>query len=65
MKDLAQYIIDHPHNKNCYDRFWRLFEYAYQNDKSGQSPEEFAQACLDAYGGVLADALIDYIYNHK
>ena len=62
--NLLEYLNLYPHNTDTNDRFYKLFEIAYTLDTKGDSPEEFAQNCLDNYGGTLAGALVDYIYNN-
>ena len=64
MDDLATFMREHPHNTDCSDKFALLLLIAYRMDKEGLSLEEFVESCLGSYGGTVAEAMIEYIYNH-
>ena len=61
--DVAQLMIDCPHNSDTTDRFNTLLELCYHMDKRGLSLDEFVDRCLNSYGGTVAGALVDYLYN--
>ena len=63
MQDFHEYMDKYPHNTDCGDRFERLIELAYRVNKQDQTKEAFIQGCLDSYGGTVAGAMIDYLYN--
>lgn len=62
--DLKTFMERNPHNTDCTDRFEKLVKIAYHMDKSGKSLEEFVGTCLYKYGGTVAGALVDFIYNN-
>ena len=60
---LHEFVEKYPHNTNCTDRFDLLVSFAYDKSKTNKTVEQFVQGCLDSYGGTVAGALIDFLYN--
>ena len=62
--NIDKFIQEHPYNCTIDKRYlYRLITCCYQVKEIDITPEQLVNQCLARYGGTVAEALIDYLYN--